>query len=117
MAQQLRTDQKCTVSLSSITDNSGNPAKIDGLPDWSVAPDGVVALAVAEDGMSVVVTAEDINVGGDEEPDFEAALLTVRVDADLGEGVRELVGTLEFQVIAGEAQVIGLTVGEPEPKA
>jgi hypothetical protein len=107
MPLNLSIDQKVTVELA-ITDRNGNPATVDGTPEWDATPADLVTIEPAADGRSAVITSGDIS--GD------AVLITVRTDADLGDGVRELVGTLEINLTGGEAQFISLTAGEPQPK-
>ena len=46
-----------------------------------------------------------------------AALVTLRADADLGEGVQEIIGTMDFVVIAGRAVALELEAGPPTEQA
>lgn len=82
-----------------ITDKFGNDAKIDGLPAWA-ADESLADLVVAEDGLSAVVTPKG-PVGS-----FK---LQVKADADLGEGVKELLGELAIDLVAGDAEVIAIS--------
>lgn len=107
MPLELTIDQKARIDVA-FTDRAGNPAKVDGTPLWASSDEGLFSVEPAEDGMSAYV------VSGDETGD--AGLLTVRADADMGEGMREVVGTLEVRILAGETQFISLTPGEAEPK-
>ena len=109
MALTLTIDQKALVTLE-ITDRSGNPATVDAPPVWDSSATEFATVDAAEDGLSAWVSAGE-GVGE------EAALITVRADADLGEGTREVIGTLQVNVTAGEAQFVELTAGAPEPKA
>jgi hypothetical protein len=107
MALQLTIDQKALVSLA-ITDRAGNAAVIDGTPTWETSNSDFADVEPAEDGMSAfIVAGEDAD---------EVAVVTVRADADMGEGVREIIGTLEVQVVSGSAQFVSLTAGTPEAK-
>lgn len=84
-----------------ITDKFGNDAKVDGAPAWAVTDEALATIVVAEDGMSAVVT-----------PVGPVGSLKVQVsaDADLGEGVKPLLGELDLDLVAGDAEV--LSIGE-----
>lgn len=97
----LKVTQAVPVSLS-ITDKKGNPAKVDGAPQWAVTAPELATLAVAEDGLSAVVTP----VGP-----IGAFKVQVKADADLGEGVKEIMGELDVELTAGDAEVIALSAG------
>jgi hypothetical protein len=108
MALQLTIDQKALIELK-FTDRAGNPAAIDGTPTWETSNEDFASVEPAEDGLSAyVVAGEDAD---------EVAVVTVRADADLGDGVAEIIGTLEVQITSGTAQFVELTAGAPEPKA
>lgn len=67
--------------------SSGKPARVDGVPEWSVDDQNIVSdFAVASDGMSVTFTCATSG----------STAVRVKADADLGSGVREVngVGTL-----------------------
>ena len=98
--------QKVKLSVSPRS-AAGNPALIDGAPKWSVSDDTIVALEVAEDGMGVdVVTTGKIG----------SVRINVDVDADLGDGVRNLTGVLDIEVKASEAVSIDINANTPEVK-
>lgn len=92
----------------SITTAEGNPARVDGLPVWSLTDPAIVTLDVAADGMSALVKATG---------EFGITQLTVEVDADLGEGVRSITAVGDIAVVEAEAQVVELTFGTSEPQA
>lgn len=102
----LTNGQKVTLSIAPL-DAFGQAARIDGLPAWNVSDGALATITPAEDGMSAVL-----------EPLGPVGLLQVQVtaDADLGEGIKSLSGTLDVQVEAGEAVTLGITAGVPEPK-
>jgi hypothetical protein len=103
MAYILGDDKKVQCSVAWV-DKKGKPAVVDGAPAWASSDDSVCAVAdVAADGMSATL------VGGDP----GGAQINVMADADLGAGVREVVATLDVQVVAGEAVAGTLTPGEP----
>ncbi len=102
----LTTDQKTNVSFS-VSDRYGNPATIDGAPRWESSDPGVAFVAPSEDGLSAdIVTAGRLG----------PCQITVRCDADLGDGIRELPGVLDVDVVGGEAVMIALTPGPATPK-
>ncbi len=82
-----------------ITDKFGNDAKVDGAPVWAVTDEALAGVVVAEDGMSAVVTP----VGP-----LGSLKVQVKADADLGEGVKELLGELDLDLVAGDAEVISI---------
>lgn len=105
MAFIMRADQKVNITVA-YTDSQGNPATTEGVPVWG-SSDASVTVEAASDGLSAVATASGI-VG--------TAQVNVTADADLGEGVKEIVGTLDIEIVGGEAVSVVLTPGTPEPK-
>lgn len=103
----LAADKKLPLSLE-IKDKAGNPAKVDGKPVFSLSDDSAGSLEVAEDGMSAVFTPAGKAV---------ALKIQAKADADLGEGVKEIVGELDVEVLSGEAVFVGIVAGEPLPIA
>ena len=103
MALILTDVQKVTLSVSFV-DAKGNPATVDGAPVWSVSDANVLSVTAAADGLS----ADVLTVGP-----LGTAQVSVTADADLGEGVKSLVGTLDVQVVGSEAVAIAITAGVP----
>ena len=102
----LTTDQKTRVAVS-LRDRYDNPATIDGTPRWETSDPGVITVSTLDDGRTGdIVTAGRLG----------AAQVTVRCDADVGDGVRELVGVLDVEVVGGEAVLLALTPAAAEPK-
>jgi hypothetical protein len=101
---QMTDSQRVTVTLN-ILDRKGNPAPIDGHPEWAVDNPNVIALTPSGDNLSCVVEA----VGP-----LGAARVSVTADADLGEGVTSIVGILDIEITGGAATVINLVAGTPE---
>lgn len=85
-------------------DKLGNVAKVDGLPAWAVTDATLASLEVAADGLSAVVTPLG-PVGS-----FK---LQVSADADLGEGVKSILGELSVDLLPAEAVTVELTPGTP----
>lgn len=106
MAFLLTADQQVGLSFAA-TDKYGNPAGIDGTPTWSSSDESKVTVSVGADGkFATAVTVGPIGT----------AQVSVRADADLGDGAREVVGVLDIEVIAGEASIVALSAGTAEAK-
>lgn len=101
MAVTMTVDHFFSASLQPV-DSFGNPARVDGVPIWGVSDDNVLEIVPAADGLSADVLAKG-TVG--------TAQVTVSADADLGDGVRELTGILDVDVLAGEAVALNITAG------
>lgn len=91
----------------SFKDASGNVAAVDGAPEWAVTDASLAELVVSPDGMSAVLSPLG-PVG--------ALKVQVKVDADLGEGVKVILGELDVDVLGGEAVTVEIAAGEPVPK-
>ncbi len=89
---------------------AGNPAAVDGRPSWGTSNPDAFTVQVAEDGLSAVLVTADSGT------EVRTGKLQVRADADLGEGVTEIL--LEVDVVVGPAPAASLSfdVGTPEPK-
>lgn len=99
----LKVSQKLPLSIS-IVDAGGNPALVDGLPIWSVLDPAKGSLAVSPDGLSAEF--QPLGPLGDTE-------IQVKADADLGAGVREILGSLPVSIAAGDAVSIQIAAGSP----
>lgn len=86
-----------------INDKKGNPASVDGMPQWSSSDDALVSLTPSEDGMSATV----VSLGA-----TGTVQISVSADADMGEGVRTMTGSALIDVMAGEAFAFALMLGE-----
>lgn len=107
----LTDEQKVTLTLNprtagTSTNPNGNPAQVDGVPQWSVT-EGDVTLEAAEDGMSATVFSGAANVN---------SKVSVSADADLGEGVSTIEDVLDVAVVAASASALGINAGTPEQK-
>lgn len=103
MALTLSASQQVGMSVSFL-DARGNPAQVDGAPTWLVDAPAVLSLTPAPDGMSCLAAA----VGP-----LGNARVSVRADADLGAGVVEVVGILDFTITAGQAATVQISAGTP----
>ena len=109
MSYTLPVDHLIVVQVGYV-DAHGNAAKVDGAVAWSSSNDEIarVRVDVADSTMCTVTAAAGTGI----------AQITATADADLGEGVRELVTLLDIEVVAGEA-VAGTinVVATPQPIA
>jgi hypothetical protein len=80
----------------------GNPAKVDGVPEWLVDNPALLSLTPSADGLSCEVSA----VGP-----LGTAIVTMKADADMGAGVTPVIGTLEIEVTGGAAATVALEPG------
>lgn len=101
MAVTMTVDHFFEASLQPV-DSFGNPARVDGVPVWGVSDESILDVGPSADGLSAIVSAVG-TVG--------VAQVTVSADADLGDGVRELTGILDVEVLAGEAVALSITAG------
>jgi hypothetical protein len=101
---QLGSSQQVLLSVA-FRDRRGNPARVDGTPDWLTDNSEVLALEPSGDGLSCLVRA----LGP-----LGKATVTLSADADLGEGSLPIVGSFEVEVTAGNATVVELVPGTPE---
>jgi hypothetical protein len=107
----LRVDQKVAARLIPV-DFYGNPARIDGVPAWTLSDDGLATVVeIAPDGLSAKVIPTGLMP-----PEGSVLQVQVAGDADLGEGVRTITTTADIQLEAGEAMGFSIAFGAPEPK-
>jgi hypothetical protein len=99
----VQADKVLKLFIRKLVDKFGNPAKVDGSPQWSLNDDSLGSLEVAGDGMSAVLKFSG-KVGTLE--------VTATADADLGEGVKPLIAKLLKEIEAGEA--VSMELGEEE---
>jgi len=97
--------QKCDLTLE-ITDSKGNPASVDGVPVWSSADETRLSIEAGADGLTATIVAEGPAT-------TQPVQVSVTADADLGSGVKPLVGLLDVTIVGAEATVIAITPGTP----
>lgn len=108
MALVLSSTQQAALSFT-VVDAKGNPAKVDGVPVWDSVDPTTVSVTPGADGMSAMVKAVGpVTTAG------TSVQVSVQVDADLGAGVTPLMGTLDVQIVAGQAVAVSLAAGTPE---
>jgi len=103
MPLKLTDEQKVLLSVAPKT-AAGNPAKVDGEPVWGVSDETILEVVATDDPFTVEIVTKG---------PLGSAQVSVSVDADLGEGVRELTGTLDIDVVAAEAATVGISAGIP----
>src|SRR3954470_12492687 len=100
------TSQKFQPTLV-ITNASGAPAAVDGVPVWASSDETILTVTASADGMSAEVPC--ISPG--------TARISVTADADLGAGVITITGVSEDVVVtvdpANLASVMTLNLGAP----
>lgn len=105
MALKLKDDEKATASIKPV-DKKGFPAQVDDVPVWAASAEGIVELTPAADGLSCVIAGMAPG----------ACQVNVTADADLGDGVRNITGTLDVEVLGGDAVTINIETGAVEPQ-
>ena len=103
----IKNDQKLSGGIAP-TNSIGEPAPIDGTPEWTNSNPEVLDMAVSEDGKSVVLTTKSGITG--------TSTITCKFDADLGEGKRTIEATGDVVVDPAEAVAGSIVFGEPEPR-
>lgn len=94
-------DDKTASAAIAYVDAKGNPATVEGAPVWSSSDEAILTVAAAADGFSAVVTP----VGP-----LGSAQIKVVADADMGEGVTEIITIGDVEVVAGSAVAGNLTL-------
>ena len=98
--------QKVSCSIKPV-DAMGNPAQVDGVPEWSVSDSAMLTVVPSSDGLTAVVST----VGP-----IGTAQVTVTADADLGEGLVSISGVLDVTITGSQATSLSITAGTPEPR-
>jgi hypothetical protein len=96
MAYTLPDGNEVHVKISYV-DAQGNAAIVDGDITWTSSNDEIATVIVDDDDSTEAVVAA--TVGGT----IGQVQITAKADADLGSGVRELITTMDVEVVAGEA--------------
>lgn len=103
----LKVSQQLPLAVA-FADAKGNPAKVDGKPQWALTDESLAAIEVADDGMSAIL--KPIGAIG-------AFKVQVKADGDMGEGVKEIMGELEIELLAADAVSVVISAGEPVEQA
>ena len=100
---QLTNTQQCPIAVSGV-DKKGNPAELDSVVFTSSDPSVATVDADPSDPNKALIKA--VAAG--------TAQINVSADADLGDGVNTLTGTLDLTVVAGQAVGFVINTGTPE---
>jgi hypothetical protein len=104
---KLPVSMKIDVGVSYV-DAAGNPATVDGDVAWETSDKDIANVFRISGADSTKATVRAGKPG--------QAQITATADADLGEGVRSIITTMDIEVIPGEAVAGTITpIGEPEP--
>lgn len=88
-------------------DAKGNPAKVDGDVEWTSSDEDICGIATTGDS-TLVTLIPGSKVG--------QCQIKATADADLGEGVKEIITPFDLEVVAGSAVAGTITpTGEPQP--
>jgi len=98
----ISSDKKRVFSVQPV-DSKGRPAAIEGIPEWNLSTPGGVSLFPSADGLSCEVVWVEPKTG---------IVVTVKGDADLGAGVKEIVGTVDIETLGTEAVSFTISTGE-----
>lgn len=103
MAQLKMTETQQAGLTVTVKNRRGNPAQVQSPTFKSSDP----AVATVEQDVSnlLLATVRGVAAG--------TALVTFDADSDLGEGVKDIIGTLDVVIDAGEATVVEITAGAP----
>jgi hypothetical protein len=95
--------QKATARIKPVG-TGGRPAVLDGVPVWASADETLAAVVASDDGLSAEITPTG---------PIGTVRVTVTGDADLGQGVTPIFGTLDVDITAGTAVGIEVTLDAP----
>lgn len=104
--------QTVTVTVTGATDKKGNPAPLDGVPTFASADETICTFAADPSdasGMTGIITA----VG----PLTSATAVSITADAQLGDGVTNIVVNGLVEITSGQATGFAVTVGTPVEQA
>lgn len=101
MAVQLTSSQFSDLVVSAIKDKKGNPAQVTD-PVWTTDNSDVLALVPTQDGLGCRVSATG---------QLGTAKVQFSADGDIGPGVSAVIGTVDFEVVAGNAAIVEITAG------
>ncbi len=107
---QMTDSQQTTLRVGGLADKKGNPVTgtLQGAPQWSTDNTDVVALTPAADGQSCLVAA----VGP-----LGQANVTLKLQADFGQGPVPIVGTFAVTITGGSATQVTITADPPSEEA
>lgn len=108
MAQlKMGSDEQAVLTIS-IKDRRGRPAPVQN--PTLVSSDPTVVTVEFDPANPATATVKGV---ASETPGPRSALVTFDADADMGEGVKDIMGTLDVVIDDGGATVIEITAGDP----
>ena len=109
MAYTLPADHLVVVRVDYV-DSQGHPASVDGAVGWSATPTNIVNVTVDPEDSQICTITPASQLG--------TAQVVATADADLGDGVRNIITTMDVTVVAGEAVSGTISpTGSPQPIA
>lgn len=116
MSYTLPSDKQVRLQIA-YTDANGNPAKVDGAVTWESSDETIAKIEPSTEAPSDPMVPEGGQVVLVPGAEIGNCQIAAKADADLGEGMRELVTLLDVTVVGGEAVAGTITpMGEPEPR-
>lgn len=97
-------DTEQSALATQFLDKKGNPAPVQGVPVWATSDATILSVTPEADGLSATIVANG---------PLGTAQVSVTADADLGDGVKPVVGTLDVNIVAGEAVSANISAGTP----
>lgn len=114
---RMTNENEFDVEVESPKTAAGNPARLDGAARFESSDESVATVIQTGDYTATIRAV----LGADLGPTGKTIQVVARADADLGEGVREIVGTMAVEVVPAEAATFELKAGEvrlsPQPEA
>jgi hypothetical protein len=107
MAYTLPNDKEVALNIAYV-DAKGNPAMVDGDVEWSSSDDTICTVTAkpGNQAMNAMVVPAD-KIGN--------AQISAKADADMGEGVKEIITLFDLTVVGGEAVAGTITPAETMP--
>jgi|SRR5215471_5140630 len=115
MASTFTTEQTLPFTFQ-VVDGRGRPVAVDGEPVVTVSDETIATASIAA-GPDTSWVGELVSVSAS--PDGTTQRMTIQADADLGAGIQEVVGILDFEVTMDprtEARTAQVTAGTPADK-
>lgn len=98
----LTASQRCELNVAFV-DKKGNAAPVQSI-DWLVDNSELLQLLPSDVATNCPIVPKG---------PLGTANVTVKADADLGDGVTEIIGTLEVKIVAGQAVTVEIVPGTP----
>jgi hypothetical protein len=107
MAYKLPNDKEVAVNIAYV-DAKGNPATVDGDVQWASSDDNICTVTAKPENQAMnALVVPGANLGN--------AQISATADADLGEGIREIITLFDLTVVGGEAVAGTITPAEVMP--